>query len=86
MRICFIEDADHTFTRREPREALLDAIVADLSGRYRSAATLGAGFPAPAIAVDEAPAQSVAEIYISLLPSPRQLQDPVLVGLKDAVS
>jgi pimeloyl-ACP methyl ester carboxylesterase len=34
MRICFIEDADHSFTRRGPREALLDAIVADLYGRY----------------------------------------------------
>jgi alpha-beta hydrolase superfamily lysophospholipase len=42
MRICFIEDADHTFTRREPRESLLEAIIADLFGRYRSAATFGA--------------------------------------------
>jgi pimeloyl-ACP methyl ester carboxylesterase len=41
MRICFIENADHSFTRREPREALLDAIVAHLSDRYRSVANLG---------------------------------------------
>jgi alpha-beta hydrolase superfamily lysophospholipase len=60
MRICFIEDADHTFMRRGPREALLDAIVADLSGRYCSAATLGAVISGAAIAVDEVSARSVA--------------------------
>jgi alpha-beta hydrolase superfamily lysophospholipase len=41
MRVGFIEGADHNFTRRVPREALLDAIVADLSGRYRGTATGG---------------------------------------------
>jgi pimeloyl-ACP methyl ester carboxylesterase len=46
MRICFIEDADHTFTRRGPREAILDAIVAHLSGRYgNTGATCGAIAP-----------------------------------------
>jgi pimeloyl-ACP methyl ester carboxylesterase len=38
MRVGFIEDADHTFSRRGPREALLAAIVSDLSDRYCSAA------------------------------------------------
>ncbi len=34
MRIHFIENADHTFARRAPREMLLKAVVAELSRRY----------------------------------------------------
>ncbi len=38
MSVAFIEDADHTFSRRAWREALGEAIAAHLEGRYASAA------------------------------------------------
>jgi hypothetical protein len=39
MRICLMQNADHTFSRRAPREALLQALVADLGDRYLHTAT-----------------------------------------------
>jgi alpha-beta hydrolase superfamily lysophospholipase len=37
MRVRFMENADHTFSRRAPREALLQALVAELGDRYLGA-------------------------------------------------
>jgi pimeloyl-ACP methyl ester carboxylesterase len=42
MRIAFIDDADHTFSRRAARENLLHAIASDLSSRYVAGAALDA--------------------------------------------
>ncbi len=48
LRIIFIEDADHTFSRRGPRDTLLLGIVTHLCGRYQKS-TPQPAFPADAI-------------------------------------